>query len=136
MFDIGWQELFIIGLVTIIVVGPKELPRVLRAATLWIRKIKGMARDFQDGLEDLAREADLEDMKKELENSASFDLDGELERSIDPSGEIGASVRELENAVDEPAGASPAAKEDPRPDGDDTSAKKPKPAPAKAGDKA
>lgn len=136
MFDIGWQELFIIGLVTIIVVGPKELPRVLRAATLWIRKIKGMARDFQDGLEDLAREADLEDMKKELENSASFDLDGELERSIDPSGEISASVRELENAVDEPADVSPAAKEDPRPDGDDASAKKPKPAPVKAGDKA
>lgn len=100
MFDIGWQELFIVGLITIVVVGPKELPRVLRTATLWIRKIKGMARDFQDGLEDLAREADLDDMKKELEASADFDLEGELERSIDPGGEMSDAVRELGESVE------------------------------------
>jgi sec-independent protein translocase protein TatB len=100
MFDIGWQELFIVGLITIVVVGPKELPRVLRTATLWIRKIKGMARDFQDGLEDLAREADLDDMKKELEASADFDLEGELERNIDPGGEMSDAVRELGETVE------------------------------------
>ena len=107
MFDIGWQELFIVGLITIVVVGPKELPRVLRTATLWIRKIKGMARDFQDGLEDLAREADLDDMKKELEASRDFNLEEELERTIDPGGEVGGAVRELEEAVDDTPEAVP-----------------------------
>lgn len=103
MFDIGWQELFIVGLITIIVVGPKELPRVLRTATLWIKKIKGMAREFQDGLEDLAREADLDDLQKEMQASAGFDLEGELETTIDPGGELGDAVRELGDvAKDEP----------------------------------
>jgi sec-independent protein translocase protein TatB len=59
-----------------------------------------MARDFQDGLEDLAREADLDDMKKELEASADFDLEGELERSIDPGGEMSDAVRELGETVE------------------------------------
>lgn len=107
MFDIGWQELFIVGLITIIVVGPKELPRVLRTATLWIKKIKGMARDFQDGLEDLAREADLDDMKKELEASSDFNLEEELERTMDPGGEIGGAVRALEETVDDAPEAIP-----------------------------
>lgn len=130
MFDIGWQELFIVGLITIIVVGPKELPRVLRTATLWIRKIKGMARDFQDGLEDLAREADLDDMKKELESSTNFDLEGELEGTIDPGGELGNSVRELGDAVE---GES---KPDPAPEVQNDDAPDAKPPAGKAGDAA
>lgn len=127
MFDIGWQELFIVGLVTIIVVGPKELPRVLRTVTLWIRKIRGMARDFQDGLEELAREADLDDMKRELEVSTDFDLEAEVERTIDPGGDVEAAVRELGDAVDEGSGPDATAGGD---------AAEPKPAAGKAGDAA
>lgn len=140
MFDIGWQELFIVGLITIIVVGPKELPRVLRTATLWIKKIKGMARDFQDGLEDLAREADLDDMKKELEASSDFNLEEELERTMDPGGEIGGAVRELEETVDDTPEAAPEPATDPAPEpqpkisGDD--APDTKPAAGKGGDAA
>ena len=100
MFDIGWQELFIIGLITIVVIGPKELPRVLRTVTLWVRKIRGMARDFHEGLEELAREADLEDMKRELESSADLDLEDDLERTIDPGGEVAGAVREIGEAVE------------------------------------
>ena len=66
MPDIGWQELFLIALVTILVVGPKEIPRVLRTVSLWAQKIRGMAREFQSGIDDLAREADLDDFRKEL----------------------------------------------------------------------
>lgn len=127
MFDIGWQELFIVGLITIVVVGPKELPRVLRTATLWIKKIKGMARDFQDGLEDLAREADLDDMKKQLESSSDFDLEGELERSIDPGGEVGDAVRELDDTVETELESENAAEPKPEPavSGDDALDTKP-----------
>lgn len=114
MFDIGWQELFIVGLITIIVVGPKELPRVLRTATLWIKKIKGMAREFQDGLEDLAREADLDDLQKELESSAGFDLEGELETTIDPGGELGDAVRELGDVAKEEPDSKPEPKSKPK----------------------
>lgn len=109
MFDIGWQELFLVALITIIVVGPKELPRVLRTVTLWIRKVRSMAREFQDGIDDLAREADLDDLRKEIEKGGGIDLEDEIERTIDPSGEmkdavegIGGTLEDAKEAIDEP----------------------------------
>ena len=102
MFDIGWQELFIIGLVAIIVIGPKELPRVLRTVTLGIRKVRGMARDFQDGLEELAREADLQDLRKEIEEGVGGELQKDIESIGDPTRDVEESVREIGKALDEP----------------------------------
>ena len=101
MFDIGWQELFLVALVTIIVVGPKEIPRVLRTVTLWIRKVRSMAREFQDGIDDLAREADLDDLRQEITKTGNVDLDGEIGRSIDPSGEMQDTVREIGGALED-----------------------------------
>ena len=65
MFDIGWQELFILAVLAIIVVGPKDLPRAIKTVTHWIRKARSMARDLQDGLDDVVREAELDDIKTE-----------------------------------------------------------------------
>lgn len=101
MFDIGWQELFLVALITIIVIGPKELPRVLRTVTLWIRKVRSMAREFQDGIDDLAREADLEDLRKDIEKGAGVDFGDEIERTIDPSGEMREAVEEIGGAVED-----------------------------------
>jgi len=108
VFDIGWQELFVIGLVAIIVVGPKDLPRVLRAVTLGIRKIRGMARDFQDGIDELAREADLQELRKEIEQASTADLEKEFESIADPAREIEQSVREIGRSAEAPAAAQPA----------------------------
>jgi sec-independent protein translocase protein TatB len=71
MFDIGWQELFVIAAVAIIVIGPKELPRTLRAVMGLVRKGRMMAREFQDGLDEVVRQADLEDVRAELERTRS-----------------------------------------------------------------
>jgi len=134
MFDIGWQELFIIGLVTIIVIGPKELPKVLRTVTLWVRKIRGMARDFQESIEELAREAELDEMKRELEATAGLDIEKELEHTIDPGGKVGDAVREMDKAVEaEPAttaGTQSEADRDPKPT---TAAASPENKPASSG---
>ncbi len=100
MFDIGWQELFLIAVVTILVAGPRELPRVLRTTVAGIRKVRGLANDFQRGLDELAREADLDDIRKDLEKSASLDLESELKDEIDPNGEITNSIRQLENEME------------------------------------
>jgi sec-independent protein translocase protein TatB len=101
MFDIGWPELLIIALITIIVVGPKELPKVLRTVTLAVRKVRGMAREFQDGLDDLAREAELKELREEIEQSADVDLENQIEGALDSTGEVGETVRELEETFDE-----------------------------------
>ena len=47
MFDIGWQELFIVGVLALLVVGPRDLPRTLRTVMGYVRKAKGMAREFR-----------------------------------------------------------------------------------------
>ncbi len=101
MFDIGWQELFLVALITIIVVGPKELPRVIRTVTLWIRKVRSMAREFQDGIDDLAREADLDDLRKEIETGGGMDLEDEISRTIDPSGELRDVATDIGGALDD-----------------------------------
>ena len=100
MPDIGWQELFLIALVTIIVVGPKEIPRVLRTASSWMRKIRDMARDFQSGIDDLAREAELDDFRKELASAKDFDVKRNIEDMIDPTGEYARSIQNLEDSVE------------------------------------
>lgn len=99
MLDIGWVELSIIALITILVVGPKEIPRVLRTVTQIMRKVRGMASEFQSGIDELAREAELDDLKKDIEKTASRDFASELENTIDPTGEVTESVREIETSL-------------------------------------
>ena len=101
MFDIGWQELFLIGLVTILVVGPKEIPRVLRTVVVSVRKVRGLASDFQRGIDELARETELDEIRRDLEKNAKLDLERELEGSIDPTGGMSESVRELQAQLSE-----------------------------------
>jgi sec-independent protein translocase protein TatB len=72
MFDIGWGELVLVGLVALIVIGPKELPTVLRTAGQWMGKVKRMASEFQGQFQEALREAEVADLKQqadELTNS-------------------------------------------------------------------
>lgn len=63
MFDIGWRELLVIGALALIVVGPKDLPGLLRSLGQWVNKIRSMARDFQRSMNDAAAEADLKEFR-------------------------------------------------------------------------
>lgn len=88
MFDIGWQELFIVAVLAIIVVGPRDLPRTLRTVMGYIRKAKGMARDFQNGIDEVAREVELDEIRQEANKIAHMDLDKEVQNTIDPTGSM------------------------------------------------
>ena len=71
MLDLGWSELLIIGVVALIVVGPKDLPKMLRTLGQYAGRAKGIARDFQRSMDDAARQADIEelqDVKKGLDD--------------------------------------------------------------------
>ncbi|OEJ65945.1 Sec-independent protein translocase protein TatB [Magnetovibrio blakemorei] len=81
MFDIGWQELFVVAVLALIVIGPKDLPKTIKLVTSWIRKARMMAREFQTGIDDMVREADLADVKKTLMDG-SDDLKKELEQTV------------------------------------------------------
>ena len=68
MLDIGFQEFILVAFVLLIVVGPKDLPKVLKSITSFIRKLKSMASQFHSGIDDLANEAELSDLRKEVVN--------------------------------------------------------------------
>lgn len=68
MFDIGWSELMLIGIVALIVIGPKELPTVLRTVGRTVTKLRRMAGEFQGQFQEALREADIADMRKEISN--------------------------------------------------------------------
>lgn len=70
MFDISWTEFVLIGVVALIVIGPKELPGVMRTIGQWTRKIRGMAADFQRQFEREMREAEVADLKKQVDDIA------------------------------------------------------------------
>lgn len=82
MFDIGWSELVVIGVVALIAIGPKELPGVLRMAGQWITKIRRMASDFQGQFQEALREAEMEDLKKQVNEIG--DTAHDLTTSFDP----------------------------------------------------
>ena len=67
-FGIGYTELVVIALVAIIVIGPKDLPSVLRAFGRTMTKMRGMAREFQGHLDAAMKEAGLDEVKKEIFN--------------------------------------------------------------------
>ena len=88
MFDIGWSEMAVILMVALIVIGPKDLPRVARTIGKWTAKARGMAREFQRSLEDMAREAELQDIKAEVDKLSRVDVRSRIEETLDPDGKL------------------------------------------------
>ena len=70
MFDISWTEFLLIGIVALVVIGPKELPGVMRTLGQYTRKIRGMAADFQNQFQEAMREAEMADLKKSVDDMA------------------------------------------------------------------
>ena len=98
MLDFGWQEFMVIAVVTVLVVGPKELPRVFRTITGVMRKARSLANEFHSAMDEMAREADLEDVKKEFNKVKNGTSD--WVKDIDPTGEIDKSVKDMKDEVD------------------------------------
>src|SRR3954452_22956872 len=88
MFDIGWAEMAVILAVALVVIGPKDLPRVAREIGRWSAKARSMAREFQRSLDDMAREAELQDIKAELEKPSRTDIGRNIENLVDPQGDL------------------------------------------------
>lgn len=93
MFDsIGFQELVVIGIIALMVVGPKELPLLMRKAGQWSARLRGMAADFRANFDEMARQAELDELRKEVEalrnNNPLQEIKDELtkpfETGIDP----------------------------------------------------
>ncbi|HXO91327.1 MAG TPA: Sec-independent protein translocase protein TatB [Stellaceae bacterium] len=123
LLDMGWSELMLIGMVALVVIGPKDLPKALRVAGFWVRKARTLSREFQSSVEQMVREAELDEVREQLKKASEINIDHEFRQAVDPTGSLAESLKppELPNfsgpalpetyrdapAVPEPADAAP-----------------------------
>ncbi|MDG4603396.1 MAG: Sec-independent protein translocase protein TatB [Defluviicoccus sp.] len=150
MLDIGWQELFLICIVALVVLGPKDLPTAMRAVARVVVKVRGLSREFQSGVADMLREAELDDLKRKVSEGGRVDLGKAVKDAVDPTGTLTEDfdpadfARRLKQEVEggpptgpraaasspQPAAPQPAAAEPAAPQPQSSEATAPEPSPA------
>lgn len=119
MLDIGWSELLVIGIVALIVVGPRDLPSMFRTVGQYVAKARGMAREFQRSMEDAARQSELQDLHRaaqsvrDLGRVATGGVSGLAQFGLDHTRRA-AEQAMTPPQVDAPAQPAPAASPAPR----------------------
>jgi len=108
MFDIGWSEMAVIAVVALVVIGPKELPGALKTFAYWSKQARKMAREFQSGVDEIVREAELEDARKAVSSVSGRSVNQMLEKTVDPTGEVKKAMNEseLKSALNTPSQAA------------------------------
>ena len=101
MFDISWSEFLVIGVVALIVIGPKELPGVLRTLGQYTRKVRRMASEFQNQFQEAMREAEMADLKKQVDDMAS-DI-----KNYDPLKDVRSDVEAMGKDIESSLKAEP-----------------------------
>jgi sec-independent protein translocase protein TatB len=114
MFDIGWSELLLIGIVALIAIGPKELPGALRTLGQWMAKVRRMASEFQNQFHEAMREAELADLKKEVDEMATkaqsyahFDPIDDIRKDIEKAASPPPDLDTLTDTAASPPAATP-----------------------------
>src|SRR5216684_1675988 len=112
MLDFSWSELALIGVVALVVIGPKDLPKALRTAGVWVRKARTISREFQSSVEQMMREAELDEVKKQIESVSSVNIAKEIEKAVDPTGDLAESLKppempDLNKIVNDSASPAP-----------------------------
>ncbi len=88
MFDIAWSELLLIAVVALVVIGPKDLPNAIYTFGKWVRKARGVAREFQTHIDDMMRETELDELRREALKTRDLNIKKMMEDTIDPKGEV------------------------------------------------
>jgi sec-independent protein translocase protein TatB len=102
MFDIGWSEFVLIGIVALIAIGPKELPGALRTLGQWMGKLRRMAAEFQGQFQEAMREAEVADLKKQVdEMTAQAQSYANVDPIADVQRELETTQHQIENAMTE-----------------------------------
>ena len=100
MFDFGWQEFLVIAFVLVLVVGPKDLPKVLKTVTKYVRNMRQMASEFHRGIEKMADEADLKDVKQSFNDIKNKNFDKTIQSHLDPQNEVTKALQQAKKSAD------------------------------------
>lgn len=93
MLDVGWTEILVIAIVLIIVVGPKDLPQMLRTFGRMMAKMRGMASDFRQQFDEALREADLDDVRKTIGEAQKLNPLNSIRDAVNPLRQIGDEIK-------------------------------------------
>src|SRR5690606_37735150 len=93
MFEVGWSEMLVIAIVMIVIVGPKDLPAMLRTFGRTMAKLRGMAGDFQKQFNEALKEAELDDVKKSVDSLRGLNPMTEIRKQLNPFEKAAADVR-------------------------------------------
>lgn len=93
MFDIGWPELLIVAIVLVVIVGPKDLPRMLRTFGKTTNKLRSMAGDFRRQFDDALKEAELDDVKSVVSDVRKLDPTAEIKKQLNPMKKMGEDIQ-------------------------------------------
>ncbi len=109
MFDFAWSEIALIAAVALIAIGPKDMPAAIRGVTDMIKKARRMAGEFQTHVDEMVRDANLDEVRSHINDIRNFDINGQIERAVDPDG----SLRETfeSNPLEPTVTAKPAVEE-------------------------
>ncbi len=99
MFDLAWSELLVVGLVAVLVLGPKELPTAMRTLAKAIRKVRNLGSEFQGHFNEMLREAELDEVRKQVQKFSQTSLTEHVTNLVDPKGEIS---KEVNSAFQDP----------------------------------
>lgn len=88
MLDLGWTEIAVIVVVAVLIIGPKDLPGAVRGAAQQIGKVRRWAAEARGTLDQVVREAQLDDVRNQINEIRNFDIRGEMERAVDPTGDL------------------------------------------------
>jgi sec-independent protein translocase protein TatB len=108
MFDLSWSHIAILVVVALIVLGPKELPNAIRTGAQLLRAGRKLAGEFRSGVDELVREAELDETRRTITRAMTEGVDNTIGETIDPSGEIRASLENNPLAEDTSGDQRPA----------------------------
>jgi sec-independent protein translocase protein TatB len=108
MFDIGWSEILVIAIVLIVVVGPKDLPPMIRAFGKTMAGLRKMAGDFRTQFDEALKEADMDDVRQTIADAKKLNPANSLREAINPLRQLGQEIKsDLNRATSQPATATP-----------------------------
>jgi sec-independent protein translocase protein TatB len=97
MFDFAWSEIALIAAVALIAIGPKDMPAAIRTVAGLVKKARRMASEFQTHVDEMVREANLDEVKNSFNEIRNFDFKGVVEKHIDPDNTLRDTLNDLRN---------------------------------------
>jgi sec-independent protein translocase protein TatB len=111
MFDISWSELLIVLVVALVVVGPKDLPKLMRKAGQWAGRARAMADQFRKSFDEMARQAELDDLRAEVERLKSdlplSEIENEANAAVMTGPPVSAPFTNVEGPAEEKPSVEP-----------------------------